>query len=77
MKKLILFTLTAFVLMSVFHPGLTTAQDSPGAVIGNAAIMTATIEAQVRRVPEQWVWMHRRWRRQPPEDAPTPYTPPY
>lgn len=24
--------------------------------------MTESIEAQVRRVPEQWVWMHRRWR---------------
>ncbi|HEY3567465.1 MAG TPA: lysophospholipid acyltransferase family protein [Thermoanaerobaculia bacterium] len=29
------------------------------------AIMTAKIEEQVRRLPEQWVWMHRRWRRQP------------
>ncbi len=25
-------------------------------------IMTESIEAQVRRVPEQWVWMHKRWR---------------
>ncbi len=24
------------------------------------------IAEQIRRVPEQWVWMHRRWRRQPP-----------
>jgi KDO2-lipid IV(A) lauroyltransferase len=31
------------------------------------AAMTAAIEEQVRRVPEQWVWMHRRWRRRPPE----------
>lgn len=29
------------------------------------AVMTAAIEAQIRRCPEQWVWMHRRWRRQP------------
>ncbi len=29
------------------------------------ALMTAKIEEQVRRHPEQWVWMHRRWRRQP------------
>jgi KDO2-lipid IV(A) lauroyltransferase len=28
--------------------------------------MSEAIEAQIRRVPEQWVWMHRRWRRQPP-----------
>ncbi len=45
MKKLILFVVTAFVLMTPFHPGLTTAQDSPGAMVGNAAIMTATVEA--------------------------------
>ena len=29
--------------------------------------LTRAVEEQVRRVPEQWVWMHRRWRRQPPE----------
>lgn len=29
------------------------------------ALMTAQIEAQVRRHPEQWVWWHKRWRRQP------------
>jgi KDO2-lipid IV(A) lauroyltransferase len=30
------------------------------------ARMTAAIEAQIRHRPEQWVWMHRRWRRKPP-----------
>jgi Kdo2-lipid IVA lauroyltransferase/acyltransferase len=30
------------------------------------ALMTAKIEEQVRRRPEQWVWWHKRWRRQPP-----------
>ncbi len=38
-------------------------------VTAATAAMTARIEAQVRRVPEQWVWIHRRWRRRPPGEA--------
>lgn len=29
------------------------------------AMLTSKIEAVIRNNPEQWVWMHRRWRRQP------------
>jgi KDO2-lipid IV(A) lauroyltransferase len=29
------------------------------------AEVTAQIEAQIRAVPEQWVWMHQRWKERP------------
>lgn len=31
----------------------------------NTALFTTMIEQAIRIHPEQWVWMHRRWRRQP------------
>ncbi|MFL6194384.1 MAG: lysophospholipid acyltransferase family protein [Thermoanaerobaculia bacterium] len=48
--------------LAVFQPPLDLPDDAQEAT----ALMTAKIEEQVRRRPEQWVWMHRRWRRQPP-----------
>ena len=33
------------------------------------ASATAAIERQIRKYPEQWVWMHRRWRTQPEKDV--------
>lgn len=31
--------------------------------------VTAAIEEQIRRVPEQWVWFHERWRERPEWDV--------
>jgi KDO2-lipid IV(A) lauroyltransferase len=47
-------------------------QMSPGADLDAdvgrlTALLTAHIERQVREHPEQWVWMHRRWKHQPGE----------
>jgi KDO2-lipid IV(A) lauroyltransferase len=38
------------------------------------ARLTATIEAQIRRAPAEWVWWHERWRHQP-DAPPLPATP--
>jgi KDO2-lipid IV(A) lauroyltransferase len=45
------------------------AVELPADATAATALLTRTIEEQIRRVPEQWVWLHRRWRRQPPEAA--------
>jgi KDO2-lipid IV(A) lauroyltransferase len=42
------------------------------AVRENARRMTAAIEAEVRRVPDHWVWVHRRFRTQPPGEPRPP-----
>jgi KDO2-lipid IV(A) lauroyltransferase len=48
------------------------ALDLPVEPTAATAVMTAAIEQQIRRRPEQWVWMHRRWRRRPPEESQPP-----
>jgi len=41
------------------EPIATTRETDP---VELTAIMTLAIESQIRRVPEQWVWMHERWK---------------
>jgi KDO2-lipid IV(A) lauroyltransferase len=33
------------------------------------ALFTSVIEKYVRRYPEQWLWIHKRWNTRPPEEA--------
>jgi KDO2-lipid IV(A) lauroyltransferase len=46
-----------------------TRDDDPVAL---TARVTQTIEEHIRRVPEQWVWMHDRWRERPKWDVSEP-----
>lgn len=46
----------------ILEPIIVKETDDPVAL---TARLTADIEAQIRRVPEQWVWMHDRYRERP------------
>jgi KDO2-lipid IV(A) lauroyltransferase len=37
--------------------------------IANTALFTAVLESYIRRYPEQWLWMHRRWKTRPPGET--------
>ncbi len=39
-------------------------------VVDNTARFTAVIEEAIRRSPDQWLWVHRRWKTRPPGEAP-------
>ena len=42
------------------------APDRDAAAVKVTADCTAALEAAIRASPSEWVWMHKRWKRQPP-----------
>ncbi|HEX5282783.1 MAG TPA: lysophospholipid acyltransferase family protein, partial [Bryocella sp.] len=44
---------------------LTRTTDPAADALANTALFTATIESWIRRYPEQWLWVHRRWKTRP------------
>ena len=46
--------------------------DPEAAILENARRMTASIEEEIRRAPDHWNWIHRRWKTQPPGEPRPP-----
>ncbi len=40
--------------------------DDDADIIANTAVFTKVIEDYIRRYPDQWLWVHRRWKTRPP-----------
>jgi len=44
--------------------------DGEADIVANTQICTSAIEAWVRRYPDQWRWVHRRWKTRPEGETP-------
>jgi KDO2-lipid IV(A) lauroyltransferase len=55
-----------------FDPAITLVRtgDDDADAITNTALFTKVIEDYVRRYPDQWLWVHRRWKTRPEGEAP-------
>jgi len=44
--------------------------DNQADIVANTQLFTKVIEDFVRRYPDQWLWVHRRWKTRPPGQRP-------
>lgn len=51
----------------VFEPALALTQtgDTEADVVANTALFNQVLERQARKHPDQWLWVHRRWKTRP------------
>jgi KDO2-lipid IV(A) lauroyltransferase len=63
-------TLKKYVLR--FDPALELVRtgDNEADIIANTAMFTSVIESCIRRYPDQWLWLHRRWKTRPEGEPP-------
>jgi Kdo2-lipid IVA lauroyltransferase/acyltransferase len=43
--------------------------DAEADALANTALFNRTLEHWIARYPEQWLWVHRRWKTRPPGEA--------
>jgi len=55
-----------------FEPAveITRTGNEPADILENTARFTRVVEDFVRRYPEQWLWVHKRWKTRPPGEMP-------
>lgn len=51
--------------ITIERVGFEPSRDRERDVVALTTLLTARLEEVIRAVPEQWVWMHRRWRSHP------------
>ncbi len=49
---------------------LVRSSDNEADIVANTGKFTSVIEGIIRRHPEQWLWVHRRWKTRPPGEVP-------
>lgn len=47
-------------------------QEGQDTIVAHTAAVTAVLERHIRRNPGQWLWLHRRWKVQPPAESLAP-----
>ena len=54
-----------------FGPELTLQRtgDAEADTLADTALFTSVLEQYIRQYPDQWLWMHRRWKTRPPGEA--------
>ena len=49
---------------------LVRSEDNEADIVANTALFTHVLEGYIRQYPEQWLWLHRRWKTRPEGQPP-------